>query len=165
MMGGKNNIDKFGRMHSKTKILSTSFSLKLTSDGCYDIHNKRLCNAAEPRELQDVTTRNYVDRKFRNYSGFVVEECKKMDQKIKEMDDNQQTQFKKVHENITSVDRKSRSIMLESIADVTEKMLKNNDFLKQRIDKLEEKAGKIDELLKNYEHLIERVYNLETKFI
>lgn len=71
-----NTIDKFGRRRrgtSKSIILRgpPGLGFELTSDGDFDIQNKRLKKMGEPVDSQDGATRNYVDRRLTNYHAEV----------------------------------------------------------------------------------------------
>lgn len=50
------SVDVFGRQlnQSKSRRGPPGVGYKLTADGQYDVENKRLCNVAEPLQLNDV---------------------------------------------------------------------------------------------------------------
>lgn len=72
MATANTTIDKFGRRRRGTSksIIQRGppgVGFELTSDGHFDIQNKRLKRMGDPRDSQDGATRNYVETRIANY--------------------------------------------------------------------------------------------------
>lgn len=160
-MTENNTVDKFGRMRiPKARVLARYgiAGFNLTSDNNYDIQGKRLCNVAEPRELNDVTTRKYVDLRFRNYRDILLEECKKLEislhnyinEKDKEIINAREQHFKVLYDEITALENKLKVVISNQEAAVTEKMVENYMKLSRQLDQLDKKVHLITDVMNAY---------------
>lgn len=114
------SVDVFGRKLGKTKgdRGPPGFGFKVTSDGQYDIDNKKLCNIATPKQSNDAvnldTLQKLVRSEILSMTTIMKEIGDKLDD-LKTVVDNREKEvdekFTKQEESINKIKRQNRRNM------------------------------------------------------
>lgn len=92
-------LDVFGRPHKKTegKVGPSGNGFRLTSEGQFNIDNKRLCNLAAPLESKDAVNLETLNSYLKSYKIEIDNEVQK---KVQELTDLVKYHRHKIDEQI-----------------------------------------------------------------